>query len=70
MGARVVKTYHPPLTPYERVIRSPHIPQSGTQQLQAIFAKLDPIAFIQNIRGVQEELAAVGKTAELGQLRS
>lgn len=69
MGARVVKTYHPPLTPYERVVRSPQVPQLGKQQLQAIFAKLDPIVLIQNIRGVQEELA-VGKTAELGQLRS
>ena len=69
MGARVVKTYHPPLTPYERVVRSPQVPQSGKQQLQAIFAKLDPIALIQNIRCVQEELA-VGKTDELGQLKS
>ena len=69
MGARVVKTYHPPLTPYERVVRSLRVPQSGKQQLQAIFAKLDPIALIRNIRCVQEELA-VGKTAELDQLRS
>jgi hypothetical protein len=69
MGARVVKTYHQPLTPYERVVSSPHVPQSGKQQLQAIFPKLDPIALLQNIRGVQQELA-VGKAAESGQLRS
>jgi hypothetical protein len=69
IGARVVKTYHPPLTPQEQVVRSPHVPQSGKQQLQAIFAKLDPIALIRNIRCVQQELA-VGKAAELDQLRS
>jgi len=69
MGARVVKTYHQPLTPYERVVSSPHVPQSGKQQLQAIFPKLDPIALLQNIRDVQRELA-VGKVAEPGQLRS
>ena len=69
MGARVVKTYHQPLTPYERVVSSPHVPQSGKQQLQAIFPKLDPIALLQNIRDVQQELA-VGKAAESGQLRS
>ena len=69
MGARVVKTYHPPLTPYERVVRSPQVPQSGKQRLQAIFAKLDPIALIQNIRGVQEELV-VGKIDELGRRKS
>jgi hypothetical protein len=40
MGARVEKTYHQPLTPYERVVSSPHVPQSGKQQLQAIFPKL------------------------------
>ena len=68
MGARVVKTYHQPLTPYERVVSSPHVPQSGKQQLQAIFPKLDPIALLQNIRDVQQELA-VGRAAEPGQLR-
>lgn len=47
MGARVVKTYHQPLTPYERVVSSPHVPQSGKQQLQAIFPQLDPIALLQ-----------------------
>ena len=69
MGARVIKTYHRPLTPYERVVRSSQVPPSGKLQLQAIFAKLDPIALLQNIRRVQEELAA-GNTAELGRLRS
>ena len=69
MGARVVKTYHQPLTPYERVVSSPHVPQSGKQELQTIFPKLDPIALLQNIRDVQQELA-VGKAAESGQLRS
>ena len=69
MGARVVKTYHQPLTPYQRVVSSPHVPQSGKQQLQALFPKLDPIALLQNIRGVQQELA-VGKGAESDQLRS
>jgi hypothetical protein len=69
MGARVIKTYHQPLTPYERVVSSPQVPPSGKQQLQAIFAKLDPIALLQNIRSVQEELAA-GDSAELGRLRS
>jgi hypothetical protein len=69
MGARVVKTYHQPITPYERVVSSPHVSQSGRQQLQAIFPKLDPIALLRNIRDVQQELA-VGKAAEPGQLRS
>src|SRR3954464_9021026 len=69
MGSRVIKTYHPPLTPYERVVRSSQVPQSGKQQLQAIFAKLDPIALIQNIRGVQEEFV-VGKIDELGRRKS
>jgi hypothetical protein len=30
MGARVVKTYHPPLTPYERVVRSPQVHNQGS----------------------------------------
>ena len=63
MSARVVKTYHQPLTPYERVVSSPHVPQAGKQQLQAIFPELEPIARLQNIRGVQQELAVAGVSA-------
>jgi len=38
----------------------PHVPQPGKQQLQAIFPELDRIALLQNIRGVQKELAVAG----------
>ena len=48
---------------------SPHVPKLGKEQLQAIFAQLDPIELIRNIRFVQEELATV-KTNELEQLKS
>jgi hypothetical protein len=68
-GARVCKHYHAPLTPYERVMASPHVPTSGKEQLETIFANLDPIELIRNIRCVQEELAIV-KSTELDQLKS
>jgi hypothetical protein len=64
-GARVFKSYHPPLTPYDRVMASSSVPKSGKEQLQATFAHLDPIELIRNIRRVQEEL--VVKTNELEQ---
>jgi hypothetical protein len=68
-GARVFKRYHAPLTPYDRVMASPHVAKLGKEQLQTIFARLDPIELIRNIRCVQEELA-VAKTNELEQLKS
>ena len=69
MGGRVFKSYHAPLTPYERVMVSPHVPACGKQQLATIFANLDPIELIRNIRCVQEELAIV-KSTEPNQLKS
>jgi hypothetical protein len=68
-GARVSKRYHAPLTPYDRVMAWPHLPNLGKERLQATFAQLDPIELIRNIRCVQEELAMVNNN-ELEQLKS
>ena len=68
-GARVFKRYHAPMTPYDRVMASPHVPEQRKEQLQTIFAQLNPIELIQNIRCVQEELAVV-KTNDLELLKS
>jgi hypothetical protein len=52
-GARVSKRYHAPLTPYDRVMAWPHLPNLGKERLQATFAQLDPIELIRNIRWQQ-----------------
>jgi hypothetical protein len=56
------------MTPYDRVMASSHIPELRKEQLQAIFAQVDPIELIRNIRRVQEERTV--KINELEQLKS
>ncbi len=68
-GARVSKRYYAPLTPYDRVMASPHLAKVGKERLQSTFAQLDPIELIRNMRCVQEELAMVNNN-ELEQLKS
>jgi hypothetical protein len=42
-GAQVTKWYHPPLTPYQRVLAHPDIPQTAKDDLTGIFVGLDPV---------------------------
>jgi hypothetical protein len=55
-GALVHKRYHPPLTPYQRLLASEKVPETVKQQLREQFAALDPVALLKTIRGVQQEL--------------
>jgi hypothetical protein len=42
VGSRIVRKYDTPLTPYERVLASPHIPDEKKQLLQQIEKTLNP----------------------------
>jgi hypothetical protein len=57
-GAKVSKVYHPPVTPYGRLLASNEIPDSVKEQLRLQFAGLDPIQLLQQIRRLQSDLAA------------
>lgn len=56
-GAFVKKTYHAPLTPYERVLGSPGIDEVIKQRLRTQFADLDPVKLLQTIREAQRAIA-------------
>jgi hypothetical protein len=43
-GAKIVKKYHTPQTPYQRVIEHPEIPEDTKQALREHHAKLNPFA--------------------------
>jgi hypothetical protein len=49
-GARVHKRYHPPLTPYQRLLASERIDDTVKQRLREQFAALDPVALLRAIR--------------------
>lgn len=58
-GAKVCKTYHPPATPYQRLLADARISAEARERLTAIYTALDPVRLLQTIRGLQQELVAV-----------
>ena len=58
-GARVTKRYHPPATPYQRLLVSKAVPEEIKTKLRGIFAVLDPLRLLDEIRAAQEMVAQV-----------
>lgn len=56
-GAFVKKTYHAPLTPYERILGSAAIDEAIKQRLRTQFAELDPVRLLQAMREAQRAIA-------------
>jgi hypothetical protein len=55
-GAKVIKRYHAPSTPYERALRHPKVPAAVKQRLRDQYRTLNPVTLLANIRAAQEEL--------------
>jgi hypothetical protein len=53
-GARVIKRYHDPSTPYERALAHPMVTAAVKERAQ--HRTLDPVALLADIRAAQEEL--------------
>jgi hypothetical protein len=58
-GAKVVKRYHPPQTPCERLLQAESIPMATKNTLREIAADLDPLKLLEEMRAVQAYLAAL-----------
>ena len=58
-GALVRKRYHPPLTPYQRLLGSERIDETIKRHLREQFAALDPVALLKAIRAAQQELLTI-----------
>jgi hypothetical protein len=55
-GAKVIKRYHAPLTPYRRALAHPKVAVAVKKRLRDQYRLLDPIALLAEIRATQEEL--------------
>jgi hypothetical protein len=55
-GAKVIKRYHTPATPYERALAHRHVSRKIKQRLRAQYRTLDPVVLLSEIRAAQEEL--------------
>ena len=55
-GAKVIKRYHLPATPYERALAHPKLPKAIKRRLRETYRTLDPVALLAEMRRCQEEL--------------
>ncbi|WP_456651407.1 hypothetical protein [Bradyrhizobium sp. LM2.3] len=55
-GAKVIKRYHPPSTPYERALARPKVSAAVKKRLRDQYRSLDPVALLAEIRATQDEL--------------
>ena len=55
-GAKVIKRYHNPSTPYERALAHPMVPEAVKKRLREQYRMLDPVALLAEIRAAQDEL--------------
>ena len=55
-GAKVIKRYHAPATPYERALAHPKVSRKIKQRLREQYRTLDPVVLLAEIRAAQEEL--------------
>jgi hypothetical protein len=58
-GARVHKRYHAPATPHQRLIDDPRTTDATKAHLSGIFAQLDPVRRLRDIRAAQQRLVVL-----------
>src|ERR1700746_1510863 len=55
-GAKVIKRYHDPLTPYERALAHRQVPEAVKRQLREQYRTLDPVALLAELPRAPGEL--------------
>ncbi|MBI0538223.1 transposase [Roseomonas sp. KE2513] len=58
-GARVRKRYHPPATPYQRLVADPRSGEEVRLRVAALHAMLDPVGLLRTIRTMQKRLVEI-----------
>src|ERR1700746_146612 len=57
-GAKVIKRYHDPLTPYERALAHRQVPEAVKRQLREQYRTLDPVALLAELPRAPGELGS------------
>jgi hypothetical protein len=58
-GAKVKKTYHPPATPYQRLLADERTSEAVRRRVTATYRTLDPVRLLRTIRIAQEDLMRI-----------
>ena len=64
-GAKVRKHYHPPATPYQRLMADPRASEEVKRQVEVQQAKLDPVRLLSDIRAAQQRLVEIADAPEM-----
>ena len=58
-GARIRKKYHPPATPFQRLLADTRVSEDVRRRVNTIYATLDPVLLLKDIRAAQEHLVEI-----------
>jgi len=64
-GAKVYKRYHPPATPYQRLMADPRASEEVKRQVEAQRTELDPVRLLSDIRAVQQRLVEIADMPDM-----
>lgn len=64
-GAKVIKAYHKPMTPCDRVLASPDIDEAVKDKLRRQRDSLDPLKLLHDIRLIQQRLAELSSRSDI-----
>lgn len=70
IGAKVMKRWDSPRTPYERVMENPRIPFENKQCCQKIYDSLDPFQLYEEVCWLKNKLNEIRKKKELDQIHA
>lgn len=62
-GAQVRKRYHKPATPYQRLLDDPRTSRDVRLRVSSMYATLDPVRLLQDIRTSQQKLVDMADTS-------
>jgi hypothetical protein len=66
-GAKIKKTYHPPATPFQRLLADTRTSEDVRGRVKAIYATLDPVLLLREIRAAQEHLVEIADRPTMGE---
>ncbi|MGH9477536.1 MAG: ISNCY family transposase, partial [Terriglobales bacterium] len=66
-GAKVRKRYHPPATPYQRLLADPRTSDEVRRRVSALHAILDPVRLLSEIRLAQQQLVEIADRPVTGE---
>jgi len=65
-AAKVHKRYHPPATPYQRLLADKRVSDAVRHRIEAINSTLDPVGLLREIRSAQQQLVEIADCMVVG----